>query len=64
MAKYQTYPNGSTTTDGRYSKVGDGDDWWDTTGVDIVSGEVVEAHMTANQVGIMVFQTAEVVTLH
>jgi hypothetical protein len=61
----QTYPNGSKTTDGRFVKVGDfADEWWDTTGIDLVSGDAVEAHMIANGVGIMVFGTAEIVTLH
>jgi hypothetical protein len=65
MHKRQTYPNGSETTDGRYLKVGDFDDvWWDQTGIDLVSSDVVEAHMIANQVGIMVFSKADVVTVH
>jgi hypothetical protein len=61
----QTYPNGSETTDGRFLKVGDFDDvWWDTTCIDLVSSDVVEAHMIANGVGIMVFGAAEVLTMH
>jgi hypothetical protein len=61
----QTYPHGSETTDGRFLKVVDFDDvWWDTTGIDLVSGDVVEAHMIANGVGIMVFRAAEVLTMH
>lgn len=59
----QTYPNGSETTDGRFVKVGDfADEWWDTTGIDLVDGSVVEAHMIANGVGIMCFRPAEVLT--
>jgi len=58
----QTYPNGSRTTDDRFIKVRDeGDEWWDTTGIDLVTGDEVEAHMIANQVGIMVFMRE---TLH
>jgi hypothetical protein len=61
----QTYPSGSKTTDGRFIKVGDFDDvWWDTSGIDLLSGDEVEAHMIANRVGIVVFRAADFLTRH
>lgn len=42
------------TTDGRYVEVGN-DEWWDTTGIDLVSEAIVELHMIVNPgVGIVV----------
>jgi len=46
------------TTDGRYNKV-DANVWWDKTGIDLVDESVVDAHMEANQVGIVVLETVE-----
>lgn len=43
------------TTDRRYVKVGE-DEWWDTTGVEIVPERVVDAYMTANRVGWVVIE--------
>lgn len=45
------------TTDGRYYKICGGREvcWWDTTGIDLVAPEVVEAYLAANpRVGIAV----------
>ena len=46
------------TTDRRYVKVGE-DEWWDTTGIEIVPEGVVEAYMKANRVGIVVLESDE-----
>jgi hypothetical protein len=43
------------TTDSRYVKVGE-DEWWDTTGVDIVPEHVVDAYMAENRVGWVVIE--------
>lgn len=42
------------TTDRRYVRIGS-DEWWDTTGIEIVSEAVVAAYMAAGCVGIAVF---------
>jgi hypothetical protein len=52
----QTYPVGSETTDGRFVHVGNDERWDTTTGIDLVWSDVVEEHMIANRVGIMVFR--------
>jgi hypothetical protein len=46
------------TTDRRYVKVGE-DEWWDTTGIDIVPEHVVDAYMAANRVGIVVIEVPD-----
>jgi hypothetical protein len=44
------------TTDGRYVEVAP-EEWWDTTGVEIVPETVVEAHLDRNpRVGVVVFR--------
>jgi hypothetical protein len=59
------FPNGSQTTDGRYVKIGDdGDEWWDTTGIDIVHGDAVIDHMMTNMVGIVVDRRPTKLTPH
>ena len=50
------------TTDGRYQKIGD-DEWWDTTGINIVPDAVVDEYMKKNRVGIAVIKT-EKITKH
>ena len=40
------------TTDGRYVEVAV-NEWWDTTGIDIVPKEVVDRYCLANGVGIV-----------
>jgi hypothetical protein len=46
------------TTDGRYVKVGE-DEWWDTTGVEIVPARVVDDYMAANRVGCVVIEVPD-----
>jgi len=46
------------TTDGRYNKV-DENVWWDKTGIDLVDESVVDAHMEANRVGVVVIESTE-----
>ncbi len=51
-------PQRYRTTDGRFVKVGE-DEWWDTTGTDIVPDVVVDDHMRCNSVGTMVVELVE-----
>jgi hypothetical protein len=46
------------TTDRRYVKVGE-DEWWDTTGIEIVPGCVVDDYMAASRVGIAVIEVPD-----
>ena len=46
------------TTDRRYVKVGE-DEWWDTTGIEIVPERMVDAYMEANRVGIAVIDVPD-----
>jgi phage FluMu protein gp41 len=46
------------TTDRRYVKVGE-DEWWDTTGIELVPEHVVDAYMAANRVGIAVIEVPD-----
>lgn len=46
------------TTDDRYVKVAH-DEWWDTTGIDIVPESVVDAYMLENGVGIVVIDNVD-----
>lgn len=43
------------TTDGRYVEVAK-NEWWDTTGIDIVPKEVVDRYCLTNSVGIVVLE--------
>jgi hypothetical protein len=43
------------TTDGRYVKISE-DEWWDTTGVEIVLEHVVDAYVMANPLGIVIIE--------
>lgn len=46
------------TTDGRYRRI-DPDEWWDTTGIDLVDDAFIEAYLDANpDVGISVFESS------
>jgi hypothetical protein len=46
-------------------KIGDdGDEWWDTTGIDIVHGDAVIDHMMTNMVGIVVDRRPTKLTPH
>jgi len=56
LRKYQT-------TDGRYFKVGE-DEWWDTTGVEIVPESVIDEYMALKQVGIAVSDCPEEHEIH
>lgn len=51
-------PERRETTDGRYVQVDDSE-WWDTTGIDIVSEAVVDEYLRRNNVGIVTIETVE-----
>jgi hypothetical protein len=48
------------TTDGRYKSIGEGtEEWWDTTGIELVSRAVVDEYIEKNpRVGIVVLEVA------
>ena len=53
------------TTDGRYSSIGETGEWWDTTGIDIVSQATVDEYIEKSpRVGIVVIEMADEETAH